>query len=66
LNITRTTDVIILHVLRNSGLKSESVFIQAETGENLVNPLQELVSVTLRFRSLSPISTWRWKQTWLL
>ena len=49
--------MIILHVLRNSGLKSESVFIQAETGENLVNPLQELVSVTLRFRSLSPIST---------
>lgn len=56
MNITRTTDVIILHVLHHSGLKIESVFIQAETGENLVNPSQELVSVTLRFRSLAPIS----------
>ena len=48
--------MIILHVLHHSGLKIESVFIQAETGENLVNQSQELVSVTLRFRSLAPIS----------
>jgi hypothetical protein len=49
--------MIILHVLHHNGLKNETVFIQFETGENLVNPLQELVPVTMRFRYLSPIST---------
>jgi len=49
--------MIILHVLHHNGLKSESIFKQVETGKNLVNPLQEPVPATMRFRSLSPIST---------
>ena len=47
--------MIILHVLHHNGFKNESVFIQVEKGENLVNPLQELVPVTMRFRAHSPI-----------
>jgi len=57
MNVTRKTDMIILHVLHHNGLKSESIFKQVETGKNLVNPLQEPVPATMRFRSLSPIST---------
>jgi len=55
MNITSITDMIILYVLHHNGFKNESVFIEAEKGENLVNPLQELVPVTMRFRAHSPI-----------